>query len=66
MIRVTYPNEGLYSAGQPRWEQVDKAGNITSCREATAQEAMAYSLMDLVEGLSYQISALQQELRNRQ
>lgn len=64
-IRVTYPNEGLYANGEPRFERLNKAGEITFSRVATDQEALAYGLIDMLEGLGYQISALNETLRNR-
>ncbi len=63
-ISVSYPNEGDYTDGKPRWEQKNSAGQIVQHRIATPEEAMFYGLIDAMWGLAYQVGELQTELRN--
>lgn len=64
-IRITYPNEGIYSNDQPRLEVVNKDNVITYSRMATDQEALTYGLIESLDCLNSNITELQIQLRNR-
>lgn len=66
-IRITYPNEGLYEGGKPRFEQFDdKTDQITFARYATPEEAMLYAHTSALERLGDQLQRLEQQIHDVQ
>ena len=61
-MTVDYPNEDLYAKGQPRLVQRDAQGNVTMSRVATVEEARDFGLIAAMDGLVFQMQALQQQI----
>lgn len=66
MIRVAYPNEGIYAEGKPRLEQVNAKGEIVFCREATPGEALIFGVSESLDSLRYAVDTLNQQIRDVQ
>lgn len=64
MIRVTYPNEGQYVDGRPRYEIVNAKGEITFCRQATPEEATAFELISAMGELRFALDCNAEKLRD--
>lgn len=66
-IRITYPNNGLYEGGKPRYEVFDdKTGEITACRLATPEEALIAANTDAMHRLSDLLVILNQQITSVQ